>query len=96
MLLRLIAAGCWLGIAVCGATLVMSHSDRARTLYTARLRALADDPLDGTLSRRARQALHALARAWQQAGGSPAAAVDAALHALGGTGLRALGPATGR
>ena len=29
MLRRLIAAGCWLGIAVCGATLVMSHSDRA-------------------------------------------------------------------
>ena len=75
---------------------LVSHSDRARTLYTARLRALADDPLDGTLSRRARQALHALATAWQQAGGSPAAAVDAALHALGGTGLRALGPATGR
>jgi hypothetical protein len=75
---------------------LVSHSDRARTLYAARLRALADDPLVGTLSRRARQALHALATAWQQAGASPAAAVDAALQALGGTGLRALGPATGR
>ena len=75
---------------------LVSHSARARALYAARLRALAEDPLDGTLSRRARQALLALAAAWQQAGGSPSAAVDAALHALGGTGLRALGPAAAR
>ena len=75
---------------------LVSQSDRARTLYAARLSALAEDPLDGTLSRRARQALHALAAAWQQAGGSPAAAANAALQALGGTGLRALGPATAR
>ena len=75
---------------------LVSHSARARALYAARLRALAEDPLDGTLSRRARQALLALAAAWQRAGGSPSAAVDAALHALGGTGLRALGPAAAR
>ena len=75
---------------------LVSQSERARTLYAARLRALAEDPLDGTLSRRARQALQALAAAWQAINGSPAAAVDAALQALGGTGLRALGPAAGR
>ena len=75
---------------------LVSQSERARTLYAARLRALAEDPLDGTLSRRARQALQALAAAWQAGNGSPTAAVDAALQALGGTGLRTLGPAVGR
>ena len=75
---------------------LVSQSERARTLYAARLRALAEDPLDGTLSRRARQALQALAAAWQAGNGSPTAAADAALQALGGTGLRALGPAAGR
>jgi hypothetical protein len=62
---------------------LLSQSDRARTLYAARLLALADDPLDGTLSRTARQGLRALALAWQRQ--SPAAAAEAALNALSGT-----------
>ena len=72
---------------------LVSQSDNARSLYSARLRALAEDPLDGTLSRSARLVLQALATAWQRTGSTPAAAVDAALQALGSTGLRSLGPA---
>lgn len=66
---------------------LVSHSERAKALYVARLRALADDPLDGTLSRGARAALRALADAWPR--GTPAAAADAVLQASGG-GLLAL------
>lgn len=66
---------------------LLSQSPRARTLYAARLAALADDPLDGTLSRGARQLLRTLADAWPRT--SPAQAVDAVLQAHSG-GLRAL------
>jgi hypothetical protein len=59
---------------------LVSQSDRARALYAARLIALAEDPLDGTLSRGARQGLRALALAWQRQ--SPAAAADAAVNAM--------------
>jgi hypothetical protein len=70
---------------------LVSQSDRARALYAARLMALAEDPLDGTLSRTARQALRALALAWQRQ--SPAAAADAAVNALSAGGaLAALRP----
>lgn len=67
---------------------LVSHSDRARALYAARLMALAEDPLDGTLSRSARQVLRALAPVWQRQ--SPAAAADAAVNAVSpGGGLAA-------
>lgn len=66
---------------------LVSHSERAKALYVARLRALADDPLDGTLSRGARSTLRTLADAWPRAG--PAAAADAVLQA-GGSSLREL------
>lgn len=68
---------------------LVSQSERARALYAARLIALADDPLDGTLSRTARRALRELALAWQRH--SPAAAADAAVNALSaGGGFAAL------
>lgn len=70
---------------------LVSQSPAACALYAARLQALAEQPLDGTLSRSARAALQALAAAWRS--GGPAAAVDAVLGSLGGSGLRALAPA---
>lgn len=63
---------------------LLSQSERAATLYQARLRALAQDPLGGTLSRQTRQALMSLADAWQATPGAPAAVVDALLQKLGG------------
>ncbi len=72
---------------------LVSQSPRAATLYAARLRALADNPLDGTLSRSARGAMRALADEWQRPGATPAMGVDAVLQAVGGgtlDGLRGL------
>jgi hypothetical protein len=61
---------------------LVSHSDRARQLYIARLQALAQDPIDGGLSRHTRQVLRALADAWSRNTNSPVQVVDAALQAL--------------
>jgi hypothetical protein len=75
---------------------LLMQSPRASALYAARLRALADDPLDGTLSRAARAALRALADAWLLPGATASASVDAVLQAVSGngrSGFGALGPA---
>lgn len=75
---------------------LLAQSPRASALYAARLRALADDPLDGTLSRAARGALRALADAWQLPGATPGSSVDAVLQAVSGngrSGFGGLGPA---
>jgi hypothetical protein len=75
---------------------LLMQSPRASALYAARLRALADDPLDGTLSRAARAALRALADAWLLPGATPGSSVDAVLQAVSGngrSGFGALGPA---
>lgn len=61
---------------------LVSHNDRARLFYIARLQALAQDPLDGGLSRQTRQVLRALADAWSRTSNSPVQVVDAALQAL--------------
>jgi hypothetical protein len=44
---------------------LISHDSRAQALYSARLRASADDPLEGAWSRSDRAALRALAEAWK-------------------------------
>ena len=78
---------------------LLAQSPRASALYAARLHALADDPLDGTLSRAARTALRALADAWMQPGATASASVDAVLQAVSGngrSGFGALGPALRR
>ncbi len=75
---------------------LLAQSPRASALYAGRLRALADDPLDGTLSRGARAALRALADAWQLPGATPGRCVDAVLQAVSGggrSGFGALAPA---
>jgi hypothetical protein len=54
---------------------LVGTSDKARNLYCAKLRADAADPLDGVLSRETRQALGAMALAWEQ-GAAPQAAID--------------------
>jgi len=75
---------------------LLAHSPRASAHYVARLRALADDPIDGTLSRSARAALRALADAWGQPGATPGTSVDAVLQAVSGngrSGFGGLGPA---
>jgi hypothetical protein len=61
---------------------LVNHNDRARQLYIARLQAIAQDPLDGGLSRSTRQVLQALADAWSRATNTPAQVVDAAVQAL--------------
>lgn len=61
---------------------LVGHNERARQLYIARLQALAQDPLDGGLSRHTRQVLRALADAWGRTANSPAQVVDAVLQAL--------------
>jgi hypothetical protein len=58
---------------------LVGQAERARRLYALRLRALAADPLSGTLARGTRQALAALADAWERAG--PQGAADAFMHA---------------
>ena len=69
---------------------LVSHSEHARGLYCARLIALADDPLGGTLARGTRSGLRALATCWQQSRGDMQAPVDAFLGALGTSGLQSL------
>ena len=69
---------------------LVATDDQARLLYCARLRAVADDPLSGTLTRATRDALLQLAAAWQHDGAHPQAAVDAFLQALHGAPLHGL------
>ena len=66
---------------------LVSHSDLARRLYCAKIRADAEDPLDGSWARNIRQALRAMADCWEKTGGRPPAraaaeASDAFLSAL--------------
>ena len=64
----------------------------ARRLYIERLRALADDPLEGGLSRQAREGLRLMAGAWAE-GHAPDVVCQRFLGALagaGGSGLSAL------
>jgi hypothetical protein len=61
---------------------LVNHNDNARSLYIARLHALAQEPPDGGLSRDARQVLDALADAWSRSPHTPQQAVEAALQAL--------------
>ena len=72
---------------------LVSQSDAARSLYCARLRAVADDPLSGTLTRSTRGGLRALAASWEQRHAELQAPVDAFLGARGGSSLRSLSPA---
>lgn len=69
---------------------LVASDDDARLLYCARLRAVADDPLSGTLTRSTRDGLQQLAQVWQRDGGHPQAAVDAFLQALRGSALHNL------
>lgn len=71
--------------------------DGARRLYIQRLAALAADPVEGGLSRPARQALRGMAEAWAQ-GLAPDAVCQRYLNALSdarGSGLAALAAARG-
>ena len=52
---------------------LVSHSDLARRLYCAKIRADAEDPLDGSWARNIRQALRAMADCWEKTGGLPPA-----------------------
>jgi hypothetical protein len=67
-------------------TLVASDA-RAQMLYCDRLRALADDPASGTLTRGTRDGLRQLVLAWEGSSADPQAAVDAFLQALHGSSL---------
>lgn len=69
---------------------LVAADDRARMLYCDRLRALADDPLSGTLTRTTRDGLRQLAQVWEDGEREPQAAVDAFLQALHGSGLNGL------
>ena len=51
---------------------LVSHSDLARRLYCAKIRADAEDPLDGSWARNIRQALRAMADCWEKTGGQRA------------------------
>ncbi|MCH7345096.1 hypothetical protein LZ017_17070 [Pelomonas sp. CA6] len=76
---------------------LLDSDDRARRLYIERLVALADDPLEGGLSRQARAGLQAMATAWRQ-GEGPDTVCRRYLEAVGadrsrpgpGQGLRSL------
>ncbi len=70
---------------------LVGHSPRARSLYAQRLRALAEDPLGGTLTRHTRSVLHQLAEAWAAPQATPQSAADACLNAMGRSGFGALG-----
>jgi hypothetical protein len=70
---------------------LVGHSPRARSLYAQRLRALAEDPLGGTLTRHTRHVLQQLAEAWAAAQATPQSAADACLQAMGRSGFGALG-----
>lgn len=70
---------------------LVGHSSRARSLYAQRLRALAEDPLGGTLTRHTRSVLQQLAQAWSEPQATPRSAADACLHAMGRSGFGALG-----
>lgn len=70
---------------------LVGHSPRARALYAQRLRALAEDPLGGTLTRHTRSVLQQLAEAWAAPQATPQSAADACLNAMGRSGFGALG-----
>jgi hypothetical protein len=70
---------------------LVGHSPRARSLYAQRLRALAEDPLGGTLTRHTRGVLQQLAEAWAAPQATPQSASDACLQAMGRSGFGALG-----
>jgi hypothetical protein len=70
---------------------LVGHSPRARGLYAQRLRALAEDPLGGTLTRHSRSVLQQLAEAWAAPQATPQSASDACLTAMGRSGFGALG-----
>ena len=61
----------------------------ARRLYIERLRALADDPLEGGLSRQAREGLRLMAGAWAE-GQAPDVVCQRFLGALAGAGATRL------
>ena len=69
---------------------LVAADDQARLLYCDRLRALADDPLSGTLTRSTRDGLRQLAQAWEGTSGDPQPPVDAFLQALRSSGLAGL------
>ena len=70
---------------------LVGHSPRARSLYAQRLRALAEDPLGGTLTRHTRHVLQQLADAWSAPLATPQSTADACLTAMGRSGFGALG-----
>ena len=70
---------------------LVGHSPRARGLYTQRLRAMAEDPLGGTLTRHTRSVLQQLAEAWSAPQATPQSTADACLNAMGRSGFGALG-----
>jgi hypothetical protein len=69
--------------------LVATHP-QARLLYCERLRAVAEDPLSGTLTRATRDGLVQLAQTWERHDKDPQAPVDAFLQAVQGNPLAAL------
>jgi hypothetical protein len=63
---------------------LVSQNDMARALYCERLRAVADDPLEGTLSRGTRAAIRQLAASWETCGADFQLPVDAFVEAARG------------
>lgn len=69
---------------------LLSQDAHAKQLYCDKLQADADDPLGGSLTRRTRDGLRNLTRAWRE--GDAQAAVDAFLQAPSASSLSALAP----
>lgn len=70
---------------------LVSQTDMARALYCERLRAVADDPLGGALSRGTRGAMRQLASSWETCGADFQVPVDAFVDAARGQGRQAAG-----
>jgi len=69
---------------------LVSQTGAARSLYCERLRAVADDPLGGALSRGTRDGLRQLASAWDTCGSDLQVPVDAFMNAVKGSGMQGL------
>jgi hypothetical protein len=67
--------------AACSLLTLVSTSPQARSLYSAKLLADAQDPMDGVLSRPTRLAIEQMAQSWQS-GNSPQQAVNRFLASL--------------
>lgn len=63
---------------------LVSQNAIARALYCERLRAVADDPLEGALSRGTRAAIRQLAASWETCGVDFQLPVDAFVEAARG------------